>query len=66
MDRGAWWSTVHGVTNSQTQLATNASTLLQGERIFTNYIDNSPVPEQGHSQWPWGRAFCALGTPFNP
>ena len=22
MDRGAWWATVHGVANSQTQLAT--------------------------------------------
>ena len=21
MDRGAWWATVHGVTNSQTQLS---------------------------------------------
>ena len=22
MDRGAWWATVHGATNSQTQLST--------------------------------------------
>ena len=25
MDRGAWWATVHGVTESQTQLSTNTS-----------------------------------------
>ena len=23
MDRGAWWATVHGVTNSRTQLSTH-------------------------------------------
>ena len=28
MDRGAWWTTVHGVTNSQTQLNNSAHTTL--------------------------------------
>ena len=26
MDRGAWWATVHGVTNSQTRLSNNNGT----------------------------------------
>ena len=50
MDRGAWWATVHGVTNSQTRLSTfifiwSLKDLEKSGSRETCLISTQPFPE---------------------
>ena len=49
MDRGAWWTTVQGVTKSQTWLSTHAQPILYRRKkeliLFNNRIKIDPKPQ---------------------
>ena len=42
MDRGAWWATVHGVANSQTQLRNSMQTRTKEKMLRKINIDKYP------------------------
>ena len=50
MDRGAWWTTVHGVTKSQTQL-TEATEHTNDSLVYTSEIPRKTkqLPEMGQA-----------------
>ena len=54
MDRGAWRATVHGVTESQTQLSDFHFQLLLGKKAMTNLdsiLKNKDITLQQRSVW---------------
>ena len=74
MDRGASGATVHGVTKSWTQWATNTFTLITWMANWKTHFKSQVleclrVPEQGESPWPivcpvpWGTSHTYVWTP---
>ena len=52
VDRGAWWTTIHGITKSQTQLSTHAINLCtNNENWIKRFTEYGPA-HQNKTQFP--------------